>query len=64
MLPTRMTERIHRLRGVGGECVKSAIGIDPDSRGFVCALVMDGKTQATNRRFSVSQEGLESSLTG
>jgi len=42
--------------------VKSAIGIDPDSRGFVCALVMDGKAQATNRRFSVSQEGLREFL--
>ena len=42
--------------------MKSAIGIDPDSRGFVCALVMEGKAQATNRRFSVSQEGLKEFL--
>jgi len=42
--------------------VSSAIGIDPDSMGFVCALVKDSKAQAITRRFSVSQKGLSEFL--
>ncbi len=42
--------------------MKGAIGIDPDSKGFLCALVSDGKAQTSTRRFSVSQEGLRDFL--
>jgi transposase len=38
--------------------VKSAIGIDPDSTGFVCALVKSGKAQVSTKRFSVTVEAL------
>jgi len=61
-LPTRMTERVYKLGGFGGECVKSAMGIDPDSTGFVCALLKDSKAQVITRRFSVSQNGLSEFL--
>lgn len=47
-LSTRMTEWIYELGGLGGENVSSAIGIDPDSTGFVCALVKDSKAQGMN----------------
>jgi len=46
----------------GGEGVSTAIGIDPDSKGFVCALVGEEKAQTITRRFSVSQEGLRDFL--
>jgi len=42
--------------------VSSAIGIDPDSTGFVCALVRDSKAQVITRRFSVSGHGLSEFL--
>jgi transposase len=42
--------------------MNSAIGIDPDSTGFVCALVKDSKAQVITRRFSVSQKGLSEFL--
>jgi len=57
-----MTERVYRFEGFGGECMNSAIGIDPDSTGFVCALVKDSKAQVITRRFSVSQNGLSEFL--
>ena len=61
-LSTRMTERVYEFGGLGGESVSSAIGIDPDSTGFVCALVKDSKAQAITRRFSVSQKSLSEFL--
>ncbi len=42
--------------------MSTAIGIDPDSKGFVCALVGEEKAQTITRRFSVSQEGLRDFL--
>jgi len=42
--------------------VSTAIGIDPDSKGFVCALVGNERAQTITRRFSVSQEGLRDFL--
>jgi len=42
--------------------VNSSIGIDPDSTGFVCALVKDSKAQVITKRFSVSQNGLSEFL--
>lgn len=58
-LPTRMTKRVYKLGGFGGERVNSASGIDPGSTGFVCALVKDSKAQVITKRFSVSQNGFE-----
>ena len=58
-LPPRMTERVYKRGGFGSESVNSAIGIDLDSTGFVCALVKDSKAQVITRRFSVSQNGFE-----
>jgi transposase len=57
-----MTERVYSFVSLGGDGVSSAIGIDPDSTGFVCALVADNKTPVITRRFSVSQKGLEEFL--
>jgi len=57
-----MTERVYKLGGFGGEGVNSAIGIDPDSTGFVCALVKTSKAQVITKRFSVSQNGLSEFL--
>jgi hypothetical protein len=54
-----MTERVYKRGGFGSESVNSAIGIDLDSTGFVCALVKDSKAQVITRRFSVSQNGFE-----
>ena len=42
--------------------MSTAIGIDPDSKGFVCALVGNERAQTITRRFSVSQEGLRDFL--
>jgi transposase len=39
--------------------MKEAIGIDPDSTGFVCCLVEAGSGKPLTRRFSVTQESLE-----
>lgn len=39
--------------------MKTAIGIDPDSQGFLCALVKGDSAQSVTRRFSVTQEALE-----
>jgi len=57
-----MTERVYKLGDFGGECVKSAMGIDPDSTGFVCALVKGSEAQVITKRFSVSQNGLSEFL--
>jgi transposase len=57
-----MTERAYKLGGLGGERVNSSIGIDPDSTGFVCALVKDSNAQVITKRFSVSQNGLSEFL--
>jgi len=42
--------------------MKNAIGIDPDSGGFVCALVKAGSGQHVTRRFSVTLEDLQQFL--
>lgn len=42
--------------------MKNAIGIDPDSGGFVCALVKAGSGQHVAKRFSVTVEALEQFL--
>ena len=42
--------------------MKNAIGIDPDSGGFVCALVKAGSGQHVTRRFSVTREDLQQFL--
>lgn len=42
--------------------MKDAIGIDPDSGGFVCALVKAGSGEHVTRRFSVTQEELQQFL--
>lgn len=42
--------------------MKNAIGIDPDSGGFVCALVKAGSGHHVTRRFSVTSEDLQQFL--
>ena len=42
--------------------MNSAIGIDPDSTGFVCALVKSSKALVITRRFSVSQKDVSEFL--
>lgn len=52
------TERSARIRSGKGGWVK-AIGIDPDSSGFVCAMVELGQEKPVVRRFSVNRDGLK-----
>ena len=39
--------------------LRNAIGIDPDSKGFVCALVRIGENKALNKGFLATENNLK-----